>query len=428
MSVVLKKLNIKMMPNLSDNSSGFENNFCGGYFWNFTLLWHSEIPDFTPCFQKTVLSWVPLAILFLLSLFEVPSYFVQHNENSAIRFNLFNVTKIASTFLLISVNIAELVYFGFQDAKESENNLYPADYLFVVAFLVSHILCFTFLIISLKRGIQVSFLQFTFYLTSAISNSIIFRSSILQHRVSDAIFILISIQFGLTILMLFLNCFADHASGIRYQLLDNSENGSNEVSASVPSRLTLAWVTYLIYKGLKHTLDVSILWSLQPNLRASTLFQRYKARSVDRGKIPNVLPPLLKTFGYEYLPGIFLQLFLVGISVVTPQVLNLMIDHVSQNLLPEPLKDPYAFPWKGYLYAALLLLLSIIYNICDIQYDKKMLLLSMKVKTCLNSAIYRKSLYLSNTARKETTTGKIVNLMEQDVNFIMVCKRYFLNI
>ncbi len=38
----------------------------------------------------------------------------------------------------------------------------------------------------------------------------------------------------------------------------------------------------------------------------------------------------------------------------------------------------------------------------------------MRIRTCLVSAVYRKSLVLSNYAKKGTTTGEIVNLMAVD--------------
>jgi hypothetical protein len=38
----------------------------------------------------------------------------------------------------------------------------------------------------------------------------------------------------------------------------------------------------------------------------------------------------------------------------------------------------------------------------------------MRIRTCLVSAVYRKSLVLSNYSKKDTTTGEIVNLMAVD--------------
>ena len=49
----------------------------------------------------------------------------------------------------------------------------------------------------------------------------------------------------------------------------------------------------------------------------------------------------------------------------------------------------------------------------------------MRVKTVLISAIYRKSLKLSNATRRETTTGEIINLMAVDVQRLAFYLPYF---
>jgi ATP-binding cassette subfamily C (CFTR/MRP) protein 1 len=43
-----------------------------------------------------------------------------------------------------------------------------------------------------------------------------------------------------------------------------------------------------------------------------------------------------------------------------------------------------------------------------------MLVIGMRIRTCLVASVYRKSLRLSNAARNESTTGEIVNLMAVD--------------
>lgn len=70
--------------------------------------------------------------------------------------------------------------------------------------------------------------------------------------------------------------------------------------------------------------------------------------------------------------------------------------------------------WKGYFYAILLFTTAIIQTLVLSQYFNRMFIVGMRVRTALVSAIYRKALKMSNTARKETTVGEIVNLMSVD--------------
>ena len=71
--------------------------------------------------------------------------------------------------------------------------------------------------------------------------------------------------------------------------------------------------------------------------------------------------------------------------------------------------------WKGYLYAILLLAILMVRTILTAQYNERMYLIGMKLRTALTSTIYNKSLRMSVAARKESTMGQIVNIMSVDV-------------
>lgn len=83
---------------------------------------------------------------------------------------------------------------------------------------------------------------------------------------------------------------------------------------------------------------------------------------------------------------------------------RLLIGFVESN---EPL-------WKGYLYAVGLLACATVQTMLLAHYFTRMYLVGMRIRTALTSAIYRKSLRMSNAARKESTVGEIVNLMSVD--------------
>lgn len=70
--------------------------------------------------------------------------------------------------------------------------------------------------------------------------------------------------------------------------------------------------------------------------------------------------------------------------------------------------------WKGYIYAVALLACATVQTMLLAHYFTRMYLVGMRIRTALTSAIYRKSLRMSNAARKESTVGEIVNLMSVD--------------
>lgn len=91
-------------------------------------------------------------------------------------------------------------------------------------------------------------------------------------------------------------------------------------------------------------------------------------------------------------------------STIAPTYFRLLISFVENN----------EEQWKGYLYALLLFGTATIQTLVLSQYFTRMFLVGMRIRTALISAIYRKALRMSNSARKESTVGEIVNLMSVD--------------
>lgn len=91
---------------------------------------------------------------------------------------------------------------------------------------------------------------------------------------------------------------------------------------------------------------------------------------------------------------------------MSPQVLRLIIQFVD----PAPGAPAQEF-WKGLLYAFLLFIVASIQTIILAQYFQRMFVVGLRIRTALISAIYRKALIMSNSSRKESTVGEIVNLM-----------------
>lgn len=56
--------------------------------------------------------------------------------------------------------------------------------------------------------------------------------------------------------------------------------------------------------------------------------------------------------------------------------------------------------WKGYLYAAVLLGTSVLQTVFSVLHLKRMLIIGMRTRTVLSSVVYRKSLIVSNAAKK----------------------------
>ncbi len=66
-----------------------------------------------------------------------------------------------------------------------------------------------------------------------------------------------------------------------------------------------------------------------------------------------------------------------------------------------------------------LLALMCIKTVLLSQFNERLYMIGMDLRTALVSVIYRKSLRMSSGARKESTVGEIVNLMSVDVQRFM---------
>lgn len=93
---------------------------------------------------------------------------------------------------------------------------------------------------------------------------------------------------------------------------------------------------------------------------------------------------------------------------------RMLIGFVSSN---EPM-------WKGYFYAVLLFLTATVQTLILSQYFNRMFIVGLRIRTALISAIYRKALRMSNSARRESTVGEIVNLMSVDAQRFMDVTAY----
>jgi len=111
--------------------------FC--YVQDWELTWtNGTNPDFTPCFEKTVLVWIPCAFLWLFSC--VDAYYFKISSAKNIPWNALNLTKLFICTLLIAT---EVIRFYIALVEYSESTLvHPIDLItpcIKVATFVSHV-------------------------------------------------------------------------------------------------------------------------------------------------------------------------------------------------------------------------------------------------------------------------------------------------
>lgn len=72
------------------------------------MTWTTEDPDFTPCFQLTILVWVPCAILFLLTPLEI--YYFLKTRYRNIPWGLLNISKLLLILAIVGLSVLDLTF------------------------------------------------------------------------------------------------------------------------------------------------------------------------------------------------------------------------------------------------------------------------------------------------------------------------------
>ncbi|KAF5402962.1 hypothetical protein PHET_03006 [Paragonimus heterotremus] len=80
--------------------------------------------------------------------------------------------------------------------------------------------------------------------------------------------------------------------------------------------------------------------------------------------------------------------------------------------------------WHGYLYAVTMFVAGCTQTLILQRYFRDVNIMGMHLRTVITCAVYRKSLRLSNKARCESTTGKIMNLISSDAQHFTTLMPY----
>ncbi|XP_058536855.1 multidrug resistance-associated protein 1 isoform X1 [Ochotona princeps] len=427
-------------------------------FWDWNLTWYTSNPDFTKCFQNTVLVWVPCFYLWVC----FPFYFLHlsRHDRGYIQMTHLNKAKTALGFLLWIVCWADLFY-SFWERSQGEP---LAPVLLVSPTLLGiTMLLATFLIqLERRKGVQSSGIMLTFWLIALLCALAILRSKImtaLKEVAQVDLFrdLTFYIYCFLVLVQLVLSCFSDRSPLFSETI--NDPNPCPESGASFLSRITFWWITGLMVRGYRHPLKDSDLWSLnkedtseqvvpvlvknwkkecaksrrQP---AKVMYSSTKEPAKSKGssktdvneevealivkspqkeRDPSLFKVLYKTFGPYFLMSALFKAIHDLMMFAGPEILKLLIKFVNDSEAPD---------WQGYFYTALLFISTCLQTLVLHQYFHICFVSGMRIKTAVVGAVYRKALVITNSARKSSTVGEIVNLMSVDAQRFMDLATY----
>ncbi|XP_069503215.1 multidrug resistance-associated protein 1 isoform X1 [Ambystoma mexicanum] len=424
-------------------------------FWDSNLTWYSENPDFTKCFQNTVLVWIPCGYLWIF--FPIYSIYLYSHDHGYIQMSPLNKAKTALGFLLWIVCWADLFYSFYE---RSQSIFRAPVYVVSPTVLGITMLLATFLIqYERMKGVQSSCILLIFWLVALLCAIILFRSKVLDALKPDTDidvfrYTTFFIYFALVLIEFILSCFPDLPP--LFSETVNDPNPCPESSASFLSKITFWWITGLMVLGFERPLEAKDLWSLNkedtsdevvPVLTKNWAKEYAKAKkqpfkmvySPKKDKKSNsnsdvteeaealiLRPPqkvvepslfkvLYKTFGPYFLMSFLFKAIHDIMMFAGPEILKLLIRFVRDKNAPD---------WQGYFYTVLLFVSAGIQTLILHQYFHICFVTGMRIKTAVIGAVYRKALVITNSARKTSTIGEIVNLMSVDAQRFMDLATY----
>ncbi|XP_039333978.2 multidrug resistance-associated protein 1 isoform X1 [Saimiri boliviensis] len=425
--------------------------------WDWNLTWYTSNPDFTKCFQNTVLVWVPC--FYLWACFPFYFLYLSRHDRGYIQMTPLNKTKTALGFLLWIVCWADLFY----SFWERSRGIFLAPVFLVSPTLLGiTMLLATFLIqLERRKGVQSSGIMLTFWLVALLCALAILRSKIMTALKADARMDLFRdvtfyVYFTLVLIQLVLSCFSDRSPLFSETIHD--PNPCPESSASFLSRITFWWITGLMVQGFRQPLESSDLWSLnkediseqvvpvlvknwkkefaksrkQPvkvvysskdpaNPKGSSKVdvneevEALIVKSPQKEWNPSLFKVLYKTFGPYFLMSFLFKALHDLMMFAGPEILKLLISFVNDTTAPD---------WQGYFYTVLLFVCACLQTLLLHQYFHICFVSGMRIKTAVVGAVYRKALVITSSARKSSTVGEIVNLMSVDAQRFMDLATY----
>ncbi|XP_051630728.1 multidrug resistance-associated protein 1 isoform X1 [Manacus candei] len=424
-------------------------------FWDWNLTWHTEDPDFTPCFQNTVLVWIPCTYLWIC--FPVYYLYLRRHDRGYIQMSNLNKAKTALGLILWIVCWADLFYSFWERSQISR----APFYLISPTVLGITMLVATYLIQYERiKGVQSSGVMTIFWFISLLCATVILISKIkhalnMGAEVDTFRYVTFCIYFVLLFAQLILCCFPEQPP--LFSETVNDPNPCPEFSASFLSRITFWWITGLMIQGYRSPLEAKDLWSLNKDDKSEQIvpvlarnwakeWSKTKRRPLDMLYAPKkqqkssdsngdvteeaealIIKPsqksseaslfkvLYKTFGPYFLMSFLFKAGHDLLMFAGPEILKLLLNFVNNKAAPD---------WQGYFYTVLLFVCACLQTLILHQYFHICFVTGMRLKTAIVGVIYRKALVITNSARKTSTVGEIVNLMSVDAQRFMDLATY----
>nr|QNH67882.1 ATP-binding cassette transporter subfamily C member 1 X7 [Brachionus rotundiformis] len=422
-------------------------SICGSELWNPRAV-YDENPDFTFCFQYTLLVWIPCLFLWCAAPFWI--FTLNKRGPNKIKISYLFILKLFICTCLILIELIN-IYNAWMEEKT------PVHYLTPMIKAATFVTCINHL--ERKAGRRNSSISFVFWLLMILASSLTLRSKLLFHfdMISDSNLNKIKLNdlFYLHYILILASLVISALSEKVIYRVVISKN-TPEQNSSLLSKLTFWWINPLIKTGFKRDFIREDLFELDDkelseasigklekiwNPLAKSYIKKVRELEDDKNltfqdqdetiqklnpnstfneldvEIKNLNEPSLglcmfKIYFFKFVGIIAIKCGHDLLNFAKPILLDKLITFVKD-------KDQKVI--VGIFYIFLLSLTSLSQTLIMQHYYHSIFLLGNRMKTGLMTLIYKKSLRLSPSARKSTTVGEMTNLITTNTQTFESC-------
>ncbi|KAF9356142.1 hypothetical protein BGX34_010083 [Mortierella sp. NVP85] len=358
--------------------------------------------DFTPCFEDTAIRLIPVVFLFLTG---VPRL-IRISKQSTLTYPSKNWRQTLKVVEIVALIILTSLI-TFQEFTASARDV-RAEILAAAAEIAALIFSLALTIVENKKSFLSSNVLSIYWLLSTAHTGTKLRTLALGCPTNDATETYL--HGGKLFLLTFifaLECTRKDA-GVS---LDEDQQKCPEDEANIFSIASFHWVTGLMRKGYAKPLTFDDLWVLRTqdqSKNVSITFAEAWEKELKKPK-PSLIRAISSAFGRPfYIAGLWKAVNDI-LGFLQPVLLREMLRFIMsyKTDTPQPL-------YRGYTIAILMFICSVSQTTVLHQYFHLCFRSGMHIRAGLVTAIYQKSLRLSNSARQTFTVGEIVNHMSID--------------
>ncbi|CAI4222681.1 unnamed protein product [Auanema sp. JU1783] len=434
------------------------NGFCGESSWkDFQSFYNkTSVPLPTECFSHTALIAIPCLFFWL----QVPKLIIQikNSTRSSLPFTTLQGLKwLFSSIILVAMSFLFVV--SLWDRFLLGKTVPLVEFIYPCVMVLTMISMMISMNEVRKAGIHSSgtlFLSWLAFVICGTPELVVWitmapNPDIVSNR-SSSRFVAFLVYYAMLIVQLFFHLFSDPLT-----IFGKDENNCPEATASFLNRTFLWWMNPIISKGREKPLEVEDLFELDDEMQPESLTKKWKvhwgnalkdyecrktAFNLSRGEmsdrgsllgskgaaksyganddkvrkpdiveeevpLPSIIWSLWPMFKWQLIGSSLLRFFADLMNLANPFFLSLLIAFTEDELAPW---------YLGVFYAILLFICAELRSLFVNSFNYRNGRIGNQVQAVLTTAVYEKTLLLSNASRRMKTHGEIVNLMAIDVD------------